>query len=498
MGRRKDPSIFDMIDDLQKSALRRERERIREENVRIKESNRLSTIENENKVQLWNDEINEKINLIDNYYKNITLEVFNSSDYYNSLKEKLVINNYTPLEEPNSKLLRKKIGCFKENKTLEKIFKNRINIRNEREAKFQEEWSLVYQDYLKKEEENRKEYEEYKRKLILRNEEFNKNIDNRYELFESGNVEEIKNIVKYYLYNSVNLNEKNSIGVDRISVDISDNAKDWTINLKFAKPEIYLMRVKSYKYLKSKWEIKENEFSDYEREKMFKKIVFNSCIYYLFKIKTYFKQFVTNVIINSYVEDYNGATGQLEEKCIFSCLIDLNENEFGNLNNIDSFEFFEYLNARYKKPLLNLKSIIPYSFSKTFADYIENETDGFDFENMSKVLLEKNGFVDVTVTKKSGDFGADVIATKDKITYAIQCKKYSSKVGVDAVQEVMASRQIYKCHVGAILTNNDFTPSAIKLAEANNIVLWNGDELEKMIANMPVDKEKSGKEEPVA
>lgn len=110
---------------------------------------------------------------------------------------------------------------------------------------------------------------------------------------------------------------------------------------------------------------------------------------------------------------------------------------------------------------------------------------------MSKVLLEKNGFTDVTVTKKSGDFGADIIATKDRVTYAIQCKKYSNKVGVEAVQEVMASRQIYNCHVGAILTNNDFTPAAIKLADANNIILWNGEELEKMISKMSGNKEES-------
>ena len=215
------------------------------------------------------------------------------------------------------KELKKRVRTIKENKMLEKIFKKRTEERLELEKRFQSKWDYLYNDYLEKEKENKKEYEKYKSKTILENEEYNKEIDNRYELFESGDKEEVENVVKDYLNNFEDLKEKNSIGVDKIGINISDNIRDWTINLRFAKPEIYLMKVKDYKYIKSRWEIKENYFSDFEREKMFKKIVFNSNIYYLFKIKSYFEQFIKNIIVNSYVEDYNGATGQLEEKCIF-------------------------------------------------------------------------------------------------------------------------------------------------------------------------------------
>lgn len=311
MGRKKDPSIFDMIDDWQKAAIKRENERIRE-------ANRVNTLENENKVKRWNEEIEEKLDLIDNYYKDINLEVFDSFEYYDFLKKKLFIKSYVPLQEPSKKELKKRVRTIKENKVLEKIFKKRTEERLELEKRFQLKWDSLYNDYLEKEKENKKEYDEYKSKTILKNEEYNKEIDNRYELFESGDKEEVENVVKDYLNNSEDLKEKNSIGVDKIGVNISDNVRDWTINLRFAKPEIYLMKVKDYKYIKSKWEIKENYFSDFEREKMFKKIVFNSNIYYLFKIKSYFEQFIKNIIVNSYVEDYNGATGQLEEKCIFS------------------------------------------------------------------------------------------------------------------------------------------------------------------------------------
>lgn len=116
MGRKKDPSIFDMIDDWQKAAIKRENERIRE-------ANRVNTLENENKVKRWNEEIEEKLDLIDNYYKDINLEVFDSFEYYDFLKKKLFIKSYVPLQEPSKKELKKRVRTIKENKVLEKIFK---------------------------------------------------------------------------------------------------------------------------------------------------------------------------------------------------------------------------------------------------------------------------------------------------------------------------------------------------------------------------------------
>ena len=110
-----------------------------------------------------------------------------------------------------------------------------------------------------------------------------------------------------------------------------------------------------------------------------------------------------------------------------------------------------------------------------------DEMSGVDFENFCASLLKKRGFTQIITTKVSGDYGGDIIATKDQIKYVIQCKRYSSSIGISAVQEVIAARSIYKCHVGVVLTNNYFTPAAIKLAESNNILLWNKNDLLTMI-----------------
>ena len=51
--------------------------------------------------------------------------------------------------------------------------------------------------------------------------------------------------------------------------------------------------------------------------------------------------------------------------------------------------------------------------------------DGHSFEYWCADLLRDNGFENVSVTQGSGDQGVDVLAEKDGVKYAIQCKCYS-------------------------------------------------------------------------
>lgn len=107
--------------------------------------------------------------------------------------------------------------------------------------------------------------------------------------------------------------------------------------------------------------------------------------------------------------------------------------------------------------------------------------DGHEFEQWCADLLKKQGFADVEVTKGSGDQGVDVIAVKDGVRYAIQCKCYSSDLGNSPVQEVTAGKQFYNCQIGAVMTNRHFTTGAVELAKANGILLWDRDTLEEML-----------------
>lgn len=107
--------------------------------------------------------------------------------------------------------------------------------------------------------------------------------------------------------------------------------------------------------------------------------------------------------------------------------------------------------------------------------------EGHDFEYYCADILRKRGFLEVEVTRGSGDYGVDILAEKDGVTYAIQCKSYSAPVGVKAVQEAYAGRDYYDRMVGAVLTNQYFTKPAVEAAKKLKILLWDRGYLETMI-----------------
>lgn len=109
-----------------------------------------------------------------------------------------------------------------------------------------------------------------------------------------------------------------------------------------------------------------------------------------------------------------------------------------------------------------------------------DEMEGLDFEYYCADLLAARGFIDVEVTKGSGDYGIDILAEKEGVTYAIQCKRYSAPVGVRAVQEAYAGRDFYDRMVGCVLTNQYFTQPAVEAAARLKILLWDRDYLESM------------------
>ncbi len=107
--------------------------------------------------------------------------------------------------------------------------------------------------------------------------------------------------------------------------------------------------------------------------------------------------------------------------------------------------------------------------------------EGRDFERFCADLLKRRGFLEVEVTKGSGDYGIDILAEKDGVTYAIQCKCYGSPVGVSAVQEAYAGRDYYDRMVGAVMTNQYFTSPAVDAAKKLKILLWDRGYLERMM-----------------
>lgn len=110
-----------------------------------------------------------------------------------------------------------------------------------------------------------------------------------------------------------------------------------------------------------------------------------------------------------------------------------------------------------------------------------DELEGHEFEFFCADLLKAQGFIDVEVTRGSGDFGVDILAEKEGVTYAVQCKRYNGPVGVDAVLRTYAGRDYYDRMVGVVMTNQHFTAPAVAAAEKLRILLWDRDYVDSIL-----------------
>ncbi|MDQ0188248.1 restriction endonuclease [Alicyclobacillus cycloheptanicus] len=103
-----------------------------------------------------------------------------------------------------------------------------------------------------------------------------------------------------------------------------------------------------------------------------------------------------------------------------------------------------------------------------------NEIDqmtGIQFEQYLCEVFKRSGYK-VQLTSTTGDFGADLLVElKDGRKVAVQAKRYSQSVGVDAVQEVYSAVSYYGASKGVVITNNGFTKAAMQLAAKNGVIL---------------------------
>ncbi|MCF7908541.1 MAG: restriction endonuclease [Candidatus Omnitrophica bacterium] len=136
---------------------------------------------------------------------------------------------------------------------------------------------------------------------------------------------------------------------------------------------------------------------------------------------------------------------------------------------------------RQKLKLEHFEKQLNNSQHQPLTIYDLDSATGYEFENFLNILFKKMGYK-VENTKLSGDQGADLVVEKFGEKIVVQAKRYNNKVTNRGVQEVVAAIKHYKADKGMVITTNEFTRSAIKLASSNNIKLIDRGELSKLIS----------------
>ncbi len=131
--------------------------------------------------------------------------------------------------------------------------------------------------------------------------------------------------------------------------------------------------------------------------------------------------------------------------------------------------------------------ILYYSIKKSFFEEEEDpiiklglrdpmQLTPVDYERFCGILLKKQGW-NVSYTKGSNDFGADIIADNGDIKGVFQCKRWANPVGIRAVQEIYSAINWYHASFGVVVSVKGYTPRAKSLASKTRVKLLRHEDL---------------------
>ncbi len=94
---------------------------------------------------------------------------------------------------------------------------------------------------------------------------------------------------------------------------------------------------------------------------------------------------------------------------------------------------------------------------------------GVQYEQECISIFSENGWIALD-TPRSGDKGADIIASKRGIRIVVQCKKWAQKVGTSAIQEIASAKAFYEADFAVLLNENGITPQAEEFANKLGVI----------------------------
>lgn len=109
---------------------------------------------------------------------------------------------------------------------------------------------------------------------------------------------------------------------------------------------------------------------------------------------------------------------------------------------------------------------------------------GKDFETYLATRFRALGYK-VEQTKLVGDYGADLILTREGYRTVVQAKRYKKDVGNKAVQEAYAAKPMYNAQNAIVVTNSGYTKAAVKQARITGVELWDRERLINELLHIP-------------
>lgn len=188
-------------------------------------------------------------------------------------------------------------------------------------------------------------------------------------------------------------------------------------------------------------------------------------------------------LVQSYEDQYiifnKRNDGSLAFKLCFTDIKVKKEFEDKLESELNSRDIYFYKGYWDSKENINEIKKADLGLKKNFQNY-----KPYEFEEFIKELFEEKGY-NSKLTKKSSDYGIDVIAEKEDEKIAIQVKRYqkSNKVGSPAVRRTLGSKHKINADKTLLITTSSFTSNAKNTAKKAPIELWDKSKLHNEVEN---------------
>lgn len=389
--------------------------------------------------------------------------------------------NYDSVKKKNQK---EKIEQKKNdyNNDLKRVYDSHSQTINRRIKKLTEKYGIKGENWTK-------EFENFVNNQKQRNQEI--------DLLKTKYFEKEKRAIISY-YSKI----LDSIEYDRNfhkSINIDFNIENKILIIEYLLPSIeQFPNVKEFRYIKTRNEFKEINFSQRELNNLYDDIIYRivlDLISLSFSIDLI--NSVKSIVFNGWSNSINKATGLYNKACILSVVCDKLEFLKINLSEVEPKECFKSLKGVSAHKISNLTPIKPIiSIENNDKRFVSSQEIGIDsstnlasmhwedFEHLIREIFEQefrsNGG-EVKVTQSSRDGGVDAIAfDPDPIRggkIVIQAKRYTNIVGVSAVRDLYGTVMNEGATKGILVTTSDYGSDSFKFAKDKPITLINGGNL---------------------
>lgn len=345
---------------------------------------------------------------------------------------------------------------------------------------------------------NKKRNEDWlsrKQKFEDKQTKYNQSVDEERQNYERGKKEYIEKYCNDYIGHYYPLTYESFDYV----IEYVESTK--IVIIEFQLPDLSdLPKVREYKLLASRNEIKTVNYTDKQVENNYDTVIYKIALgipALLFNSDVL--NFIDAVSFNGWVNAINKGTGNVENSCIVS--IQIKKDIFKTLNyeNIDPKTCFKNLKGVSASKLTSITPVQPvlaishedHRFVNPYSVVEELDTstnlaamNWEDFENLIREVFDKefkqNGG-EVKITQASRDGGVDAVAfDPDPIRggkIVIQAKRYTNTVGVSAVRDLYGTTMNEGATKGILVTTADYGPDAYEFAKGKPLTLLNGSNL---------------------